>query len=149
MLLGCFAGQMLRSGKHSRPKRALLLALTGAALVAAGLAISPIFPIVKKIWSSSMTLYSGGICFLLAALSYYLVDVRGWHKTVDWLKIYGMNAITAYCIGEVVNFSSVSESLLHGFSALACYPVIIAFANASILLAILALMYKNKIFLKV
>lgn len=149
VLLGCFAGQMLRSGKHSRPKRALLLALTGAALVAAGLAISPIFPIVKKIWSSSMTLYSGGICFLLTALSYYLVDVRGWHKAADWLKIYGMNAITAYCIGEVVNFSSVSESLLHGFSALACYPVIIAFANASILLAILALMYKNKIFLKV
>ena len=149
VLLGCFAGQLLKSGKHSPARRALLVAVTGAALVAAGLAISPVFPIIKKIWSSSMTLFSGGICFLLVSFTYYLVDVRGWHKGADWLKIYGMNAITAYCIGEVVKFTSVSESLLHGFGGLACYPVIIAFADAAILFGILAVMYKNKLFLKV
>ena len=149
VLLGCFAGQMLRSQKHSPAFRAGLVALAGAALIAAGLAISPVFPIIKKIWSSSMTLFSGGICFLLIALTYYLVDVRGWHKGTDWLKIYGMNAITAYCIGEIVEFSSVSESLLHGFGAFSWYPVLIAFANASILFGILYLMYKRKIFLKV
>jgi predicted acyltransferase len=109
VLLGCFAGQLLKSGKHAPARRALLVAVTGAVLIAAGLAISPIFPIIKKIWSSSMTLFSGGICFLLVSLIYYIVDVRGWHKGADWLKIYGMNAITAYCIGEVVNFSSVSN----------------------------------------
>ena len=149
VLLGCFAGQLLKSGKHAPAQRALWVAVTGAALVAAGLAISPIFPIIKKIWSSSMTLFSGGICFLLTAFTYYLVDVRGWHKGADWLKIYGMNAITAYCIGEVVRFTSVSESLLHGFGSLPCYPVIIAFADAAILFGILAVMYKHKVFLKV
>ena len=149
VLLGCFAGQMLRSEKRSPARRAGLVALAGAALIAAGLAISPLFPIIKKIWSSSMTLYSGGICFLLLALTYYIVDVRGWHKGLDWLKIYGMNAITAYCIGEVVRFTSVSESLLHGFSTFSWYPVLIAFADASILFGILYLMYKNKVFLKV
>lgn len=96
-----------------------------------------------------MTLYSGGICFLLVALTYYIVDVREWHKGLDWLKIYGMNAITAYCIGEMISFTSVSESLLHGLAGLGWYPVIIAFANASILFGILYVMYKNKVFLKV
>ena len=96
-----------------------------------------------------MTLFSGGICFLLTAFTYNLVDVRGWHRGADWLKIYGMNAITAYCIGEVVRFTSVSESLLHGFGSLPCYPVIIAFADAAILFGILAVMYKHKVFLKV
>ena len=149
VLLGCFAGQLLKREKHSPARRALLVALAGIALVVAGLALSPVFPIIKKIWSSSMTLYSGGICFLLVALTYYLVDVRKWHKGADWLKIYGMNAITAYCIGEVINFTSVSESLLHGLGAWAGYPVVLAFANAAILFGILSLMYKNKVFLKV
>ena len=149
VLLGCFAGQLLKRDGTAPGRRALWVAAVGAALVAAGLAISPLFPIIKKIWSSSMTLFSGGICFLLVALTYYLVDVRGWHKGADWLKVYGMNAITAYCIGEVIKFTSVSESLLHGFSGLGCYPVILAFADASILLGILLVMYKQKVFLKV
>ena len=149
VLLGCFAGQILKSDRQAPAKRALWVAVTGVALVAAGLAVSPVFPIIKKIWSSSMTLFSGGICWLLVAFTYYLVDVKGWHKGADWLKIYGMNAITAYCIGEMINFSSVSQSLLHGFGSLPWYPVVIAFANASILLGILYCMYKNKVFLKV
>lgn len=96
-----------------------------------------------------MTLFSGGICFLLIALTYYVVDVRGWHKGLDWLKIYGLNAITAYCIGEVIDFSSVSGSLLHGFSAFGWYPILLAVANGAILFGILLLMYKKGVFLKV
>jgi predicted acyltransferase len=149
VLLGCFAGQMLRCAKHVPAKRAALVAVTGVGLVAAGLALSPLFPIIKKIWSSSMTLYSGGICFLLLALCYYLVDVRGWHRGADWLKIYGMNAITAYVIGHVIDFSSVSESLLYGLEGFSWYPVLIAFANASILFGILYWMYRKGVFLKV
>ena len=149
VLLGCLAAQMLKCERHTPAKRAALVALAGAGLIAAGLAISPLFPIIKKIWSSSMTLFSGGICFLLIALTYYVVDVRGWHKGLDWLKIYGLNAITAYCIGEVVDFSSVSASLLHGFSAFTWYPVLLAVANGAILFGILLLMYKKGVFLKV
>ena len=149
VLLGSFAAQMLKSERYAPAKRAALVALTGAGLLAAGLAISPLFPIIKKIWSSSMTLFSGGICFLLIAVTYYLVDVRGWHKGLDWLKIYGLNAITAYCIGEVIDFSSVSGSLLHGFSAFSWYPILLAVANGAILFGILLLMYKKGVFLKV
>ena len=149
VLLGCFAGQILKNEKLSQSKRALQVALTGTALTAAGLAISPLFPIIKKIWSSSMTLFSGGICFLLVALTYWLVDVRGRHKGADWLKVYGMNAITAYFLGEFVRFTSVSESFLHGLGGLPWYPVLIALADASILLGILVVMYRSKVFLKV
>ncbi|MBR1706034.1 MAG: DUF5009 domain-containing protein [Bacteroidales bacterium] len=148
VMLGCFAGEILRNGR--RPEaRAGFLALSGAVLVLAGLALDPLFPIVKKIWSSSMTLFSGGLCFLLIALTYYLVDVHGWHRGLDWLKYYGMNSIAAYCIGEVVDFSSVSASLLHGFSGWAGYPVLIVFGNVTILFFILRLLYRRGIFLKV
>ena len=149
VLLGCFAGQLLKSGKHTPAGRAGIVAGIGAFLVAAGLVLSPIFPIVKKIWSSTMTLYSGGICFLLTALTYYIVDVKKWRKGLSWLKIYGMNAITAYCIGEVLKFDSVSASLLPAFAGSALYPVLIALFNALVLFAILLVMYRQKCFLKV
>ena len=80
-----------------------------------------------------MTLYSGGICFLLAALTYYIVDVRGWGKGLAWLKIYGMNAITAYCIGEMLHYDSLPQAI----------------GNAMLLFVLLLIMYKKKIFLKV
>ena len=149
VLLGCFAGELLKRDKTAPGRRALWVAVVGAALVAAGLAISPLFPIIKKIWSSSMTLFSGGICFLLTAFTYFIVDVKGWKKGLSFLKWFGMNSIAAYCIGEVIEFRSVSESLLHGFDAWAGYPILIAIGNTVILTIIIMLMYKRKVFLKV
>ncbi len=133
VLLGCFAGQILRAKKHAPGRRALLLAVTGALLVAAGLLLSPCFPIIKKIWSSTMTLYSGGLCCLLMALTYYIVDVRGWKKGLSWLKIYGMNAITAYCIGEMLRYDSIPQAV----------------GNATLLFVLLLILYKNKVFIKI
>lgn len=132
VMLGCFAGQMLRCEKHTPARRALGVAIVGVVLVAAGLALSPVFPIIKKIWSSTMTLFSGGICFLLIALTYYIVDVRGWRKGLSWLKIYGMNAITAYCIGEMLPHSTLPQAL----------------GNALLLFFLLLIMYKRKLFIK-
>lgn len=150
VMLGSFATQILRRG-GKKPESAAKLAIFGLILVACGLLMSLVFPILKKIWSSSMTLYSGGICCLLLAVFFYIIDVRGHYKAVSWLKYYGMNSIAAYCIGEVIVFSSVSKSLLHGFSQWLgpWYGVLIAVANVTILFLILKLMYKRSIFLKV
>ena len=98
-----------------------------------------------------MTLYSAGWCSLALAIVYLIVDVWGKSKGLNWFKYFGMNSIAAYCIGEVVDFSSVSKSLLHGFEHItgAYYPLVITFANVMILFLILRVMYKKEIFLKV
>ena len=132
VLMGCFAGQMLRSDKKPA-KRALIVAITGTVLVAAGLLLSPVFPIIKKIWSSTMTLFSGGICFLLIGLTYYIIDVRKWGKWLSWLKIYGMNAITAYCIGEMLNYDTLPQAI----------------GNALLVFFLLLIMYRKKLFIKI
>ena len=81
---------------------------------------------------------------------YLIVDVWGKRKGLEWLKYFGMNSIAAYCIGEVINFSSVSRSLLHGFEHITgdYYPLVITAANVTILFLILRLMFKRGIFLK-
>ncbi|MDE6870917.1 MAG: DUF5009 domain-containing protein [Bacteroidales bacterium] len=152
VMLGCFAGQIMKGGDGMAvPRKALLLLLTGSGLIAAGLLMSPFFPIIKKIWSSSMTLFSGGICFVLMAGVYYAVDVRGWTRGLEWAKYYGMNSITAYFIGETVVFTSVSASLLHGTEQWLgiYYPVLLSAANAVILFMLLRTMYRAGIFLKI
>ena len=151
VMLGCYAGSILKDYPRPKAFRGFLLAATGVTLVIFGIVLDPYFPVIKKIWSSSMTLYSAGFCCIALAIVYLIVDVWGKSKGLEWLKYFGMNSIVAYCIGEVINFSSVSRSLLHGFEHLTgdYYPLVITLGNVAILFIILRVMYKKGIFLKV
>ncbi len=152
VMLGCFAGEIIR-GKDDKAtsRKALILAGTGVALIVGALVMEPFFPIIKKIWSSSMTLFSGGICFMLIALTYFIVDVKGWGGEMTWIKYFGMNSIAAYVIAHVCNFTSLTSGFLFGLEHLTgnFYPVILVFAKVSILFFIMRYLYNKKIFLKV
>lgn len=150
--MGSLAGHIIKTGNDNRKKTALHLLAIGAALVAAGLLWDAWQPMVKRVWNGSMTVYSGGLCYLLLAISYWWIDVKGHRKGWDWLLYYGCNAITAYLIGEIINFRSIARSLLHGceqYIGSEWYAVLLTAANSAILFFILRLLYKNKIFLKV
>ena len=41
-----------------------------------------ICPIVKRIWTPSWTLFSGGLCFFFLALFCFVVDMKGFRKPV-------------------------------------------------------------------
>ena len=98
-----------------------------------------------------MTLLSGGYCFLLMALFYYWIDYKGHTRGLDWLKVYGMNSITAYVLGEVVNFRCIAASVSYGLEQYLgnYYPVLIAMCNVSVIYVLLYAFYKHNIFLKV
>lgn len=149
-MLGVFAGQIVKNGKDKR-KNSQHLFLLAISLLATGLLLSYQTPIIKKIWSASMTLYSGGLSFLLLAIFYYIIDYKGYSKGVNWLKIYGMNSIAAYTLGMVVDFKGVANSLLWGLERYIgeFYPTLLTFSNFLILFIILRLMFKNKIFIKI
>lgn len=151
VMLGCFTGQLLRRQPAGRLSVTGSLLVFGAALLLAGLALDPFFPIVKKIWSSSMTLFAGGISVLLMALFYWLIDVKHIWKHTEWLKYFGMNSIAAYFIGETIRFTSIPESLLFGFERWLgpWYPLLLVAGEVTILFLILKVLYKRGIFLKV
>lgn len=150
VMLGYFAGLVIKRGGTSMltVKR---LGLIGLALIAASLLWHLQMPIIKRLWTCSMTLFAGGICFLLVAAFHYWIDIRGHSKGWEWLKIFGMNSITAYVLGEVVNFRSIPESLTFGlqrFIGEEWFQVWLTFANSSIVFLVLWIMYKRKIFIK-
>lgn len=149
-LSGLFAGEIIKSNMP-RPKVARTLLLWGVAGVVLGLLWNIWHPIVKKLWTSSFVLFLSGICFLLLALFYWIIDVKGYRKWAYFLRVIGMNAITAYVLSHVINFPALSEEVIYGLEQYfpALYPAITSIAGFGILYALLWYMYKNKTFVKV
>ncbi len=149
-MMGVFAGQIMRTN-NDKLRNSKLLFIIGLGLLILGWLLSFQTPIIKKIWTSSMTLWSGGWCFLLMALFYYIVDYKGWSKGLNWLKVYGMNSITAYTLGMVISFRSIATSLFFGFEQYlgVYYPALITAINFLILFLILRIMYKMNYFVKI
>ena len=96
MILGLIAGRWLRAAAPRIPMKRLLVA--GVVGIALGLALhySHICPVVKRIWTPSWTIFSGGICFLFLAAFCWVIDVKGFRKWAFPLVVIGMNSIAAY-----------------------------------------------------
>lgn len=151
VMLGTFAGKIMKEGKENRKRVVQVILLVGLILVGISLLWSLQMPIIKRLWTGSMALFSGGLCFLLMGLFYYWIDYKGHSYGLDWLKIYGMNSITAYILGEVVNFRCVVASVSYGLEQYLgnYYAVWLSFANYLIVFLILRMMYKHRVFLKI
>lgn len=150
VLSGCFAGELIQSDLN-RKKVALYLLIIGVAGTALGLVWGIWHPIVKKVWSSSFVLFTSGLCYLLLALFYWIIDVKGYRRWAFFLKVIGMNAIFAYMISNTINLPAISENLLFGLEQYVgeYYRMITATGGFAILYLILWYMYKNKTFIKV
>jgi predicted acyltransferase len=78
----------------------VLLALCGIALAALGQSWHFIFPINKKIWTSSFVLLTAGLAMIALAVCLTIFDIRGWRRLGRRFEIVGMNAIFVFvCSG--------------------------------------------------
>jgi predicted acyltransferase len=150
VMLGVMAGHLLRTDKVGIRKVLWLLAI-GAGCIVAGLAWSLFFPIIKHLWTSSFVLFSGGICFVLLALFYLVIDVLGFSKWAFGFVVIGMNAITVYMAVHLINFRLISGMLVGGLEKYTSnwYPLIHALAGFAIVWLILWWMYRKKTFIKI
>ena len=165
MILGLIAGSWLREHRTSKSRspdsrtaapiwKLLIAGVSGSAL---GLALhySGICPVVKRIWTPSWTIFSGGICFLFLAAFTWVIEVKGFKKWAFPLVVVGMNSIAAYCIAhfmeEFLN-STLSIHLGGNFFRFAGAGLEPFFRGAAILLCywlVLLWMYGRKLFLKI
>src|SRR3954466_12535633 len=113
MILGLVAGRWLRSAAPQIPFKKFLLA--GAAGLAAGLLLhaAGICPVVKRIWTPSWTLFSGGLCFLFLAAFCWVIEARGYKKWAFPLVVIGMNSIAAYLIAHLTPKFLISTFYIH------------------------------------
>ena len=150
VMLGVFAGYILLSPLSEKAK-VIRLVIAGVSCIAGGLIWSLWFPIIHHLWTSSLVLYAGGWSYLLLALFYYIIDVRGYKSWSFPLRVIGVNAIAVYVATHLFNFGTIAAVFVGGFAKLLgeWYHVLLAIAALVLVWLILLYMYRNKTYLKV
>ena len=100
-LFGIMTGHVLRS-KQTPETRTAWLFVGGNLLLFAGVVMDAWLPINKKLWTSSYSVFMAGMAMNIFAVSYWLVDVRGWRKWAKPFAIYGMNAIAVFMLAGLL-----------------------------------------------
>jgi predicted acyltransferase len=156
MILGLLAGEWFKN-KGSKEQKLRGLVIAGAALLVLGLLCqwAGICPIVKRVWTSAYTLYSGGWVVLLLAGFYALIEWKGWRRWAFPLVVVGMNSIAVYVMSWTMS-SFFGDALERHFgkavAALAgptFQPVLHGFVVMLVFWIILYWMYRRKIFLRI
>lgn len=156
MMLGTWAGAWLKGGETTARKLRGLV-VWGLGLTLAGLVLQwlHINPIVKRIWTSAYTLYSGGLILLILAFLYALIDMKGWKRWSFPLMVIGANSIAIYVMSWTME-RFVSEALTrhlgHAPFLVLGAPFEPVLHGAGVLLvfwSILYWMYRKAIFIKI
>jgi predicted acyltransferase len=155
MLLGLIAGRWFRESEPRIPLRHFVIA--AAALIALGLVLhfTGICPIVKRIWTPSWTLFSGGVCFLFLAAFSWIVDVKGHRRWVFPLVVVGMNSIAAYLIAHLCEDFVQSSLRIHlgmrvfNIFGAALEPFVFGLVTLLIYWLMLYWMFRKRIYLRI
>lgn len=156
MILGLIAGGVLRSQRAPWAK-VKWLAIAGLAGLAVGALLNGlgICPLVKRIWTPSWTVFSGGWCLLLLAAFHVLMDIRGCKRWAFPLVVVGMNSIAAYVMAHLLA-GFISENLTthlgpNDFKFLgdAYEPLVKGALVLLIMWGLLFWMHRRRIFLRV
>lgn len=155
MLLGLFAGRWYRESPNQVPLKKFMI--TGVSLVAIAVLLhfTGICPIVKRIWTPSWTLFSGGVCFFFLSAFAWIIDVKGYRRWAFPLVVVGLNSMAAYLIAHLCEDFIIST--LHTNLGLAPFqtlgpglePFLLGVAVMLCYWLMLFWMYRKKIFIKI
>ena len=159
VMLGAMVALQIRS-KGLKPSL-LLLGFCALVLFVAGAGLDRQVPIIKKLWTPSFALLSGGFTLLLFVVLAVIADVVKWRRWAVPAKVFGANAVLAFIgislLDAVAGLPLMAGQSVHGAAAAALGSVIAEARLASlaysvilllILLAVLWPLYSKKIFLK-
>jgi len=155
MILGLVAGRWLRESAPATPIKKLLTA--GAIGVASGLVLhfTGIGPVVKRIWTPSWTLFSGGICFFFLAAFLWIVDVKRYRAWAFPLVVIGVNSIAAYLMVHLFETFIIGSFRTHlgadffAFFGAGLQPLMKGLAVLAVYWAMLYWMYRRRLFLRI
>jgi heparan-alpha-glucosaminide N-acetyltransferase len=163
MLLGVIAGSWLRCrGSELQKVRGLVIA--GVLLLIAGIALDPAIlpgvdsmgwttcPIIKRLWTPSYVLYSGGWVMLTVAILYWIIDIRGIRRWTHAFVVVGMNSLVMYLLAALL--APRIHSLLKVCAAWAAFevpygPIVESLMTLSLLWLACLWLYQRRIFVRI
>lgn len=159
MLLGTLAGGLLKGGasNHSQKQKGILLLVIGVTMFAVGwgLGAMGLCPVVKRIWTPSWVLYSGGLCYVALAALHWVCDIQN-RNTWAWpLLVIGSNSIAAYVMSWTMETPIKSFLQRHLGTSIfevfgeAWQPVFLGTAVLVSMWLILLWLYRRRVFIRI
>ena len=151
-LLGVLAGELLRSERFSGNRKTLILLGAGLVALVLTFAWKPWCPVNKKIWTATFVLASASYAFILLAVFYWIIDVKGFRRWTFFFRVIGLNSITIYVAMRFVGFSQMSRFFfggIAGFGDKDWSAFVFAMGTVAIEWLVLLFLYRKKTFLKV
>ena len=106
-LFGVLTGHWLRSCR-STPDKAMGMLVAGVFLLVAGQTLAIGIPINKGIWTPSYAVFMAGMALVWLTGFCWVIDVKGYERPATPFLIFGMNAIAAYVLSDLV-FKTIRE----------------------------------------
>ncbi|MEJ7766442.1 MAG: DUF5009 domain-containing protein [Chitinophagaceae bacterium] len=103
VLIGYYSGRYIqKKGKGFETLTKLLLA--GTLLIFTALCWNMVFPINKKLWSSSFVLLTTGIDLVIIAALIFIIEIKNWNR-LNWTNfflVFGKNPLFIYLLSEIL-----------------------------------------------
>jgi heparan-alpha-glucosaminide N-acetyltransferase len=152
MLGGAIVGNFLLTSQRSQRQKCGLLLVVAAVALLLGTVIGIVgCPIVKRIWTPSWVLFSGGLVVAMLAFFYWFVEIAGFKKTVFPLVVVGMNSIFIYVMHSLCAGWISQQLAKHGMADLfvSHWGPVIEKASILVVLWLLCLwLYRQRAFLR-
>jgi len=100
VLAGYWVGKWIQMQKNTRTAVHYLL-IAGTLLVITGWVWGSFFPISKKLWTSSFTVFTIGIDVLIVSLLIYCFELRVWAKDIYFFSVLGRNPLVTFLFSEL------------------------------------------------
>lgn len=117
VIFGYLAGNyIIQKGKTAAMLNGLFV--TGCVLLFTGYCWSMVFPLNKKIWTSSFTIFTSGLATLVLSVLIYLVEfknLRGWLSR--FFDVFGKNALFIFAMSALIPKSLWLVKIYNGTDA--------------------------------
>ncbi|TAH04239.1 MAG: hypothetical protein EAZ17_02245 [Sphingobacteriales bacterium] len=101
VIIGYYAGVFIRE-KGNQFETVAKLALAGAAMILIAYFWDLLFPINKKLWTSSFVFYTCGIDLVLLAALIYFIEIRQQKSWTGFFEVFGKNPLIIYLLSELM-----------------------------------------------
>ncbi len=100
VVIGWLCGSIMEKFSGNKFMLVRNLMLIGVILGFTGLLWGEVFPINKKLCTSSYVLYTGGFSLMALAVSIWLIDIRKWKNGTGFFYTFGSNPLFAFILSE-------------------------------------------------
>jgi predicted acyltransferase len=152
MLGGAVTGDFLMRSPRTNGRKCAALLIMGVVLLLLGTILDlTAMPAVKRIWTPSWAVMSGGWVLMLLSLFYWLVEIAGVRRAVFPLVVVGMNSIAIYLLHSLCSGwirENLHKHLPEEAFVLGWEPVIERAGVLFVLWLVCFWLYRQKAFLK-